>query len=199
MKLYGTISPDKPLLVVALDEEAHHLHVLDMPVLVTEASKVNAGVAVAYTVATSRPSSVVNLGTAGALRLGLEGIHEIHTVVQHDLDDAALFALTGRHFGLPIQLQDAADDDGMTLATGDVFVADPNVRDRLATFADLVDMEGYAIASAARAAELPARIVKFVSDSADESAARSWRDLVNHGAEQLGAWAEQHLSHRTTD
>ena len=56
------------------------------------------------------------------------------------------------------------------LASGDVFVADPAVRDPLARRADLVDMEGYAVAYACRRFGVPVRLVKHVSDNADEVA-----------------------------
>ena len=45
MRLYRSISSDLPLLVVALEEEATHLHGSELPVLVTGAGKVNAAVA----------------------------------------------------------------------------------------------------------------------------------------------------------
>ena len=99
MRLHRTISPDLPLLVVALEEEATHLHVSELPVLGTGAGKVNAAIAVASILAETSPTRVVNLGTAGALHDGLTGTHVIATVMQHDLDDAALFQLSGQHFG----------------------------------------------------------------------------------------------------
>lgn len=189
MRLHRTISPDRPLLVVALEEEAAHLHVSELPVLVTGAGKVNAAVAVATILGQYSPSHVVNLGTAGALHDGLVGTHVIGTVLQHDFDDAALHALTGLHFGEPIALADA----GPVLATGDAFVSDQVTRARLAARADLVDMEGYAIAVAARAADLPVTLVKRVSDSAGDGAQRSWRESVDECAEHLGGWVSANL------
>lgn len=190
MRLHRSISRDRPLLVVALKEEATHLHALDLPILVTGAGKVNAAVAVATTIGEQRPHSLINLGTAGALRPGLTGTHVIARVTQHDLDDAALFSLTGLHFGEPIDLETS----GLTLATGDAFIADPAVRDRLAQHADLVDMEAYAIARAATAARLPITIVKQVSDEASSEAATSWSESVDACAEQLGAWVRANVA-----
>lgn len=189
MRLHRTISADRPLLVVALEEEAAHLHASDLPVLVTGAGKVNAAVAVATILGEFSPSQVVNLGTAGALHDGMAGTYVVKTVFQHDLDDRALFELCGLHFGEPIDLA----DDGVVLATGDVFVTDDTVRKRLSTSADLVDMEGYAVASAARVAGVPVTLVKEVSDLADGSAAGSWRDSVDICAERLGAWVRGNL------
>lgn len=189
MRLHGRIGTDAPLLVVALEEEAAHLHVHDLPILVTGAGKVNAAVALATILGEHSPREVINLGTAGSLHDGLTGIHEIGTVIQHDLDDDALHHLTGLHFGPPVELA----PDGLVLTTGDTFVADPLVRERLAKTAHVVDMEGYALARAAGVAGVPVRLIKHVSDSADDSAAASWSETVDHCAEQLGAWVKAHL------
>lgn len=189
MRLHGTISPDLPLLVVALEEEASHLHTHGLPILVTGAGKVNAAVATAAILGSHSPSQIVNLGTAGALVDNIADIHVIGTVTQHDLNDHALFELTGLHFGAPIVLQES----GPILTTGDQFIADEQSRQRLAAHAQLVDMEGYAIAKAATAAQVPVMLVKQVSDFADASASRSWRETVDYCAEQLGAWAMNHL------
>ena len=189
MRLHRTISPDLPLLVVALEEEATHLHVSELPILVTGAGKVNAAIAVSSILAEASPTRVVNLGTAGALKDGMAGTHVIGTVVQHDLDDAALFALSGLHFGEPVQVS----AEGPRLVTGDVFVSDADTRARLAQIADLVDMEGYAVARAAAHAGVPVTLVKEVSDNADESAGRSWRETVDECAERLGTWVHAHL------
>jgi hypothetical protein len=60
MKLSGKVSPDLCLLVLALTEEAQSLDT-GLPVLLT-----------------------------GALRPGLNGIHRVNTVIQHDLDTDVL-------------------------------------------------------------------------------------------------------------
>ena len=191
MRLIGEIDPARPLLVVAVAEEAAHLNG-GLPVLLTGMGKVNAGVALATVLARGPlPAVVVNLGTAGALRPGLEGTHEIGAVIQHDLDSEVLRTLTGATFGAPLTL-----DAGRTrpvLATGDLFVAEESARQRLAERADLVDMEGYAVASAALAAGVPVRLVKHVSDEAGEGAARTWRESVDGCAKALGLWARDNL------
>jgi adenosylhomocysteine nucleosidase len=189
MRLHRSISADRPLLVVALEEEAAHLHVTELPVLVTGVGKVNAAVAVATILGEFSPSAVVNLGTAGALRDDMAGTHVIGRVIQHDLDDDALFALAGLRFSEPLHLRDT----GATLATGDAFVSDEAARKRLARSAELVDMEGYAVAHAAAVAGVPVMLVKRVSDLAGEGAGRSWRDNVDDCAEHLGAWVRQNL------
>lgn len=189
MRLHRSISTDRPLIVVALEEEATHLHRTGLPVLVTGAGKVNAAVAVATVLGEHSPQSIINLGTAGALRDGLIGIHVISCVRQHDLDDQGLHALTGLHFGLPIDLE----GDGPVLTTGDVFVDDPMLRGRLSESADLVDMEGYAVAKAGKAADVPVMLVKIVSDGAGGEALRSWRETVDDCARALDDWLRRYL------
>ena len=190
MILHGDIAPDLPLLVVALEEEAVHLHVHGLPILVTGVGKLNAAIAVTTILGKHRPSSIVNLGTAGALRDGITGTHVISTVIQHDLNDAAIFDLIGIHFGAPLSL-DAGE--GIVLATGDRFVSDVEVREQLAKDAHLVDMEGYAVARAARWAGVQVTLVKEVSDQAGEQAAKSWTETLDDCAESLGAWVHAHL------
>lgn len=185
MQLTGRITSDRPLLVLAVKEEAHHLDT-SLPVLLTGMGKVNAASALATALARGPlPSEVVNLGTAGALRPGWTGTHVVGTVLQHDLDGVVLQSLTGELIGGPLTLA----DDGATLATGDSFVSDEASRARLAERADLVDMEGYALAAVAQRAGVPLRVVKHVSDDAGEGAARSWRESVDACSRVLAAWA----------
>lgn len=190
MKLHRSISLNQPLLVVALEEEAVHLHVSELPVLVTGVGKICAASALAAVLARQRPSRIVNLGTAGALEEGLVGTQVVRRVFQHDFDDESVFGLTGEHFGEPIDL----GGDGPVLATGDLFVSGGPRRDDLRRRgAQLVDMEGYAVARVARDFGLPVTLVKQVSDSAGEAAARSWQESLDACAEHLGAWARATL------
>lgn len=75
----------------------------------------------------------------------------------------------------------------LVLATGDLFVSDAAVRDALAERASLVDMEGYAVVMACQAFDVPVRVVKHVSDDADESAL-DWATAVDASARDLAAW-----------
>ncbi len=190
MRLIGDIDPTRPLLVLAVAEEAAHLNT-DLPVLLTGMGKVNAATALATVLARGpRPTGVVNLGTAGALKPGFGGVtHEVSSVIQHDLDTAMLASLTGVTYGAPIGLTGR----GPVLATGDLFVSEEAARARLAELADLVDMEGYAVAQAVRQVGLPVRLVKHVSDDAGEGAAQSWRESVDGCAKELGRWVAENL------
>ena len=208
MELIGTVDVASPLIVVALEQEARHF-VTDFPVLVTGVGKVRAALAVAYALGGgARPRELVNVGTAGGLHPGMEGTHEIATVFQHDFDDPALHAVTGRHDGPPLGLSVAravAPDphrrmpsspggaEHPVLATGDSFVAGGPLRDRLAAVADLVDMEGYAVAAAGAVFGVPTRLVKHVSDPADESAGDTWVESVDACARLLAQWVGTRL------
>ncbi|MBO0874350.1 MAG: hypothetical protein J2P19_13235 [Pseudonocardia sp.] len=190
MELFGKINSDRPLLVLAVKEEAEYLSG-DLPVLLTGMGKVNAALAVATAlVQRPRPCLVVNMGSAGALRPGPNGTQLVRTVIQHDLDSDVLRGLTGQSYGEPLDL---ADTEGVVLATGDSFIADTAVRDRLGAQASLVDMEGYAVAAVAAAIGVPARIVKHVTDSADEAAAQTWRESMSACAQALGDWVKANL------
>ncbi|MFF0479084.1 nucleosidase [Streptomyces sp. NPDC004284] len=194
MELLGEITADRPLLVLAVKEEAQFLDT-ELPVLLTGMGKVNAGIALATVLGRGpRPSGIVNLGTAGALRPGWTGTHVVGTVVQHDLDGQLLATLTGETYGAPLTLPDGGD---VVLATGDAFISDEAARARLAERAPLVDMEGYALAAAAELAGVPLRIVKHVSDEAGDGAARTWRESVAECARALADWAEANTPYRS--
>lgn len=208
MELIGTVDTAHPLVVVALEQEARHF-VTDFPVLVTGVGKVRAALAVARVLGAGvRPRELVNVGTAGGLHPGMEGTHEIATVFQHDYDDVALHAVTGRHDGPTLALSATravvpspepsaqtvpGGADAPVLATGDMFVAGGPLRDRLARVADLVDMEGYAIAAAGAALGVPSRLVKHVSDPADESAGDTWVEGVDACSRILAEWVGTRL------
>jgi nucleoside phosphorylase len=126
---------------------------------------------------------VVNIGTAGALRDGLEGLHLPGAVINHDLSADAI-----RTLGIDVTDRiDLPGGDGLVLATGDSFVAEPGQRTALAARASLVDMEGFAVAWACRQAGVACRLVKHVSDNAD-GAAMAWAEVVDHSAAVLGDW-----------
>ena len=132
---------------------------------------------------------VVNIGTVGALQHGRTGICLPSTVINHDINGDAIRALGYD----PVDVLELEGGDGTVLASGDVFVTDPHVRSRLAERADVVDMEGYAVAYACRHLGVPVRLVKHVSDGADETAL-DWPELVDASARALGAWLAAHSS-----
>lgn len=127
--------------------------------------------------------TVVNIGTAGALHDHHSGLFVPSRVLEHDLDAEVLAQL-----GYPtVSSWDLPDGDGSVLATGDSFIQDSARRAELARVADLVDMEGAAFARVGAHFGVPVRLVKVVSDSADESAV-DWPARVDAAARLLGDW-----------
>ena len=172
------------LVVAATAAEAAHVPA-DLPLVITGMGKTAAAAATARALAAYEDTAgltVLNIGTAGALRPGLAGLFEPGVVLNHDISADLIRAL-----GHDPQERLEIGPSEVVLATGDVFVTDPVVRDALAERAHLVDMEGYAVAWAAREAGVPVRLVKHVSDSADESAL-DWPSLVEASAVALGEW-----------
>lgn len=177
------------LVVSATTAEAAHVPP-DLPLVITGMGKTAAATATARALAAYDDLSaltVVNIGTAGALRPGLTGLFEPGSVLNHDLSADVVRAL-----GHDPQERLEVGESEVVLATGDVFVSDPVVRDALAERAHLVDMEGYAVAYAAQQAGVPVRLVKHVSDAADESAL-DWPNLVAASAVVLGEWLATEL------
>ena len=179
------MNPDDVLIVSATRAEARHIPP-ESRLLITGIGKV--ATAVALTRALSAVDAppireIINIGTAGALHSHHTGLFLPSAVIEHDISAEAL-----RTMGYPIvDRWEIPSGDGTVLATGDTFVADPAHRDLLAEQADLVDMEGCAIAHVAAAFGVPCRLVKVVSDGADEGA-MDWPTMVDHAARVLGEW-----------
>ncbi len=176
------------LVVSATTAEAAHVPP-GLPLVITGMGKTAAAAATARALASYDDLAgltVLNIGTAGALRPGLTGLFEPGVVLNHDICADLLPAL-----GHDPQERLVVGESDVVLATGDVFVSDPAIRDALAERAHLVDMEGYAVAWAAREAGVPVRLVKHVSDAADESAL-DWASMVEASAVELGAWLRAH-------
>jgi len=172
------------LVVSAVAGEARYVPA-GVPVVVSGVGKTAAAVATARALAERDTSDLVvlNVGTTGALRDGLSGLYLPSEVVNHDINSDAV-----RTLGLdPQETLHVEGGDGTVLASGDVFVTDPVVRRRLAERADLVDMEAYGVVYACREYGVPVRVVKHVSDSADETAL-DWPALIDASAKVLGEW-----------
>lgn len=174
-------------MVVAVIEEAQAF--LDRyPTLVTGVGKVRAATATTWAALAHRPGLIINVGTAGALRPEMRPgvVHEVGSIIQHDVDGRAIAALVGSDPSPRLGLADS----GVVLATGDRFISSPREREALARRAHLVDMEGYAVAAAATTLEVPVRVAKTVSDDAGHDAAASWADALAGASALLAAWLD---------
>ncbi len=191
-ELHGPIpGPGRPLVVVAVLEEAAAF-ADRVPTLVTGVGKVRAATATTWAVLSHQPSVILNVGTAGALRAGALAtgiVHEVGTVLQHDVNGPAIAALAGADPSPVLVL----GDSGVVLATGDRFISTPEDRDALAAHAHLVDMEGYAVAAAATRLGTPVRLAKVISDDAGHGAARSWAAALDAASHRLAEWLDGQL------
>ncbi|MFC6152500.1 nucleosidase [Nocardioides yefusunii] len=178
------------LVVAAVVGEAAHVPE-GIPVVITGIGKTAAAarLARALTEFDEIPDlTVLNIGTAGALRDGVSGLHVVGTVFNHDMNGDDIRALGHE----PHDVLELSDSEIM-LASGDLFVNDPEIRESLGEEAHLVDMEAYAVAWTAREFGREVVVVKHVSDNADE-AAKDWAAAVDTSARELGAWVTQYLA-----
>lgn len=184
------------LIVCATLAEARHLPT-GTRLLITGMGKVRAAMALTRVLAAPDQApiaEVINVGTAGALRDGHVGLFTPSVVIEHDISSEAI-----RSMGYSITDRwDLPDGDGTVLASGDTFVADPRRRDELGAHADLVDMEGCAFAHVCAEFDVPLRMVKVVSDNADESAL-DWPTLVDAAARRIGEWVTERGQPRLRD
>lgn len=165
----------KILLLVAMREELSTLPAPHWTVVHIGVGKVNAAWRCADALAAHRPDLVVNFGTAGAVTKGLHGLVEVGAALQRDMDVRAL--------GLPLgatPFEEGSEEirfapAPLTCGTGDSFA---NAAPELPC--DVVDMELYPIAKICRAAGVPLRAFKYISDSADDTAPRDWRAALRH-------------------
>ena len=184
------MNPHPAVLVVSATRAEAAYVPAEVPLVITGIGKTAAATATARALAMcADPSSVtvINIGTAGALHDHFTGLYEPGVVLNHDLSAGALRAL-----GYDPRERLVVGEGEITLATGDLFVTDPVVRQELARHADLVDMEGYAVAYAALTAGARFRAAKHVSDNAD-GGAMSWPQVVDASARVLADWLDDQL------
>ncbi len=185
------------LVVMALPAEgAGRFEAAGIPVLYTGVGKVNAAIVLTRRLAElthnkSRPPLVLNFGTAGSASLPAQTLVACRRFVDRDMDVGALgFAPGVTPFDeLPpvIEFPAAfADLPEAVCGSGDSFSTTHCSFDF-----DVVDMEAYALAKACRIAGAPFACAKYVSDGADEHAARHWKENVAGAADRfLGLYRE---------
>lgn len=178
--------PSSTLVVSATRAEARYVPA-GLRVVITGIGKVRAATALSEALAGAGPpvSRVVNIGTVGALHDRYTGLFVPSVVIEHDITSAVF-----QEMGYPlVDRWEIPGGDGTVLASGDTFVTDPVRRADLARNADLVDMEGCAIAYVATYFGVPCRLVKAVTDAADASAT-AWPSRIDAAARRLGEWLE---------
>lgn len=126
--------------------------------------KVNAAIATTYCCTSFHPDWILNLGAAGATGTSWQrgDICHITRIVEFD---RPRFGSKEPHIYLPEVLPGFHE---ATLATQDRPVIEGKDRKAVSPFADLADMEGAAVARAARRFGTRCALFKFVSDTPDD-------------------------------
>ena len=174
------------LLVAALDAElvAFPETLPGFDRLVTGPGKLQATFALTRALDAATYDEILVVGTAGAIDPLLPtGVHEIAGAIQHDVTD--IDGVVGQHVSLPPRVE-IGDGDGVVIATGDHFVDDAEAVGVIRPLgARMVDMETYAYIWVADRFGVPIRVLKAVSDRAQDDAITDWRETVAACSVQL--------------
>ena len=151
--------------------------------LVTGPGKLQATYALTRALDAGAYDEIVVVGTAGAIDPRLDAdVYEIDAAIQHDVTD--IDGIVGQHVSLPTRVE--LEREGVTIATGDHFVDDSEAVSVIRPLgAGLVDMETYAYVWVAQRFGVPIRVLKAVSDRAQDDAITDWRATVTACSHQL--------------
>tara|TARA_Y100000746_G_scaffold84670_1_gene71770 strand:+ start:459 stop:1010 length:552 start_codon:yes stop_codon:yes gene_type:complete len=167
------------LIIVALEDECPKDLIEDWRVVYSGVGKVNSLISLSRAISEERPKTVINFGTAGSTDPSLQGLKEVTTFKQRDMDVRPLGFKVGE-----TPYDDINDislgRSGLSCGTGDNFVSSTQNIDT-----DLFDMEAYAIAKFCLLNELEFYCYKFVSDNANDEAAEDWKNNVSKGAKKF--------------
>ena len=182
------------LLVAALESElqAFPASLPDFDRLVTGPGKLMAAFGLTRALdakAADQYDEIVVVGTAGAIGDDVEsGIYDIAAAVQHDVQD--LEGVVGQHVSLPQRVETGRE--GVTIATGDSFVDDADAVALIASLGgSLVDMETFALVWVAQQFGVPIRVIRVVSDRAQDGATQIWDEVVAACSAQLWDFAQR--------
>ena len=167
------------LIIVALEDECPKDLIEDWRVVYSGVGKVNSLISLSRAISEERPKTVINFGTAGSTDPSLQGLKEVTTFKQRDMDVRPLGFKVGE-----TPYDDINDislgRSGLSCGTGDNFVSSTQNIDT-----DLFDMEAYAIAKFCLLNELEFYCYKFVSDNANDEAAEDWKNNIAEGAKDF--------------
>lgn len=164
------------LIVFAMREEAPNLIHKYRNMFCIGVGKVNAALNTMMLIDKYKPKRVINLGTAGGIRVD-SGIYRINEVIQHDVNLTAVGLAPGQHFH-DLHSSIKLSGRGKICASGDIFVTEPN---KLRVDCDIIEMEAYSVAKACLLSGTSVEIWKYISDKADENAGVTWQDQVAAG------------------
>jgi len=168
------------LIVLALQSEAPNLFKKYANVHAVGVGKLNAAINTMRLINEYKPSRVFNFGTVGLINPSLSGLVEINQVCQRDMNAEPKSPRGITPFEeSTMYISNAAAGIGYRCGTGDNFVSaeDP----WLTSYCDVVDMEGYAIAFACKAAGVSWFMYKYITDFANIDGFESWKKNVAKG------------------
>jgi len=187
------MAAEAPALLVAMALPAEAAGVFEgagVEVLFTGVGKVNAAITLTRYLVRLRsegagPPLVLNFGTAGSARLPARTLVACRRFVDRDMNVSALgFAHGVTPFdALPPMLEFPAvftDLPEAVCGSGDSFATADH-----GPACDVVDMEAYALAKACKLEGAEFACAKYVSDGADEHAARHWKENVAGAAHRF--------------
>ena len=152
--------------------------------------KVNAAFATSYLIFDKKCDIILNIGLSGAIK----NLHKNNIVVgseylECDFDLTAIGRKLGEKpsqeyiYSADSKLLELAKkcsiDNVCRLGTGDIFLADKNLKDKYASLFDIYafDMETASIASVCYKSKTPFVCIRKISDDCDENAADSYKEL----------------------
>ncbi len=178
----NNFSPEQSLFVFALESEAAD-EFTNYNCLFTGIGKVSAAYALTKYLAHTRPSIIINLGSAGSNRFKKGQVICCSKFIQRDMD---VRGMGYQLYETPLSHIPVILEYGMNLSelpqgicgSGDTFEMN-----HLGDDYNLVDMEAYALALISMKENIPFLCLKYVSDGADGLAADDWPLHVHKAAE----------------
>jgi adenosylhomocysteine nucleosidase len=175
------LSLQNALFVFALASEAStefdHCHKL-----ITGIGKVSAAYELTKKIAKSRPSMIINLGSAGSNFFSKGAIVCCNRFIQRDMDVRGLgFQL----YETPLSNLPPVLEYGMLfkdLPRGICGTGDSFEMHHLSSDYNVIDMEAHTLALIAMKEQIPFLCLKYISDGSNGSAADDWTVQVHHAA-----------------
>ena len=163
-----------------------------VPVLYTGVGKVNATYHLTKTlierkIAGKKTDLVLNLGSAGSRKFPAKSLVYCTKFAQRDMDVSFLGFKHGETpfetlFEAVLEHKYELEKDLLNgiCGTGDSFeTTEPKIP------CDVIDMEGYALAKVCLLEGVPFLSVKYITDGADDNAAKDWEPALKEGAKRL--------------
>lgn len=173
-------------LLMALPNESQGLFEKEnIPVVYTGIGKVNAALTAMDVIHKTRCKVIINLGSAGSGKFKTHDLVEISSFVQRDMDISPLGFKVGETPFDPIPgaidlIPYFPELPSGVCSTGDNFEVGTSKLP-----ADVVDMEGYALAKVCRKMGVQLISLKYITDGADHNAHNDWAANLIPGSQKL--------------